>query len=411
MARALPTDPTEPAARRRAAAAGRTGAGGGTAREWAPGRLGEEFPLHAVVDEEGRVAGEGPLPLEDAELLRLYRWMVLERQLDERMITLQRQGRIGFYVGSIGEEATVLGSAAAMQPQDWIFPSYREHAAAFLRGMPLETFMCGLLGNAGDPLQGRQMPCHESWAPGHFVSISSPIATQLPQATGVAWAARIKGDDVVPIVYFGDGSTSAHDFHTGLNFAAVQRLGVIFACRNNGWAISVPREHQTASETIAQKAIAYGMRGERVDGNDLVAVYDATRRARARAAAGEGPTLLEFVTYRLEGHSTSDDPRAYRPAEVVEPWKKKDPILRVRRLLARRGLLDDAADQALREGVRGELLEALRAAEARPARPPLASLFQDVYAEPLWQQREQLAELEAAAAADPRVSNPRHGDA
>ncbi len=363
-----------------------------------------------MVDEEGRLEGDGPLGLPDAELVALYRWMVLERQLDERMITLQRQGRIGFYVGSIGEEAAVLGSAAAMQPQDWIFPSYREHAAAFLRGLPLEAFMCGLLGNAGDPVKGRQMPCHESWAPGHFVSISSPIATQLPQATGVAWAARIRGDDVVPLVYFGDGSTSAHDFHTGLNFAAVQRLGVIFACRNNGWAISVPREQQTASETIAQKAIAYGMHGERVDGNDLLAVLDATRRARARAAAGEGPTLLEFVTYRLEGHSTSDDPRAYRPAEVVEPWKRKDPILRVQRLLLRRGLLDEAGDLALREDVRRQILEALGAAEAAPPRPPVESLFEDVYAEPLWQQREQLAGLRAAMAADPRVSNPRHGD-
>lgn len=397
--------PTEPPARRPAPGPP------APARQWTSERLLEEFPLHAVVDEEGRIAGDGELLLPEAQLLALYRWMVLERQLDERMITLQRQGRIGFYVGSIGEEATIFGSAAAMAPQDWIFPSYREHGAAFLRGLPLQVFMCGLLGNAGDVVKGRQMPCHETWAPGHFVSISSPIATQLPQATGVAWAARTRGDDVVPLVYFGDGSTSAHDFHTGLNFAAVQRLGVVFACRNNGWAISVPREHQTASATIAQKAIAYGMRGERVDGNDLLAVFDATRRARARAAAGEGPTLLEFVTYRLEGHSTSDDPRAYRPAEVVEPWKKKDPILRIQRLLLRRGLLDEAGDAALREGVREEILAALRQAEAEPPRPPLESLFQDVYAEPMRQQREQLEELRRAVAADPRVSNPRHADA
>jgi 2-oxoisovalerate dehydrogenase E1 component alpha subunit len=394
----------EPTPRRRAPPAG------GAAPEPAPGRAAEAFPLHSMVDEEGRLTGQAELTIPDAQLLALYRWMVLGRQLDERMITLQRQGRIGFYVGSIGEEATIFGSAAAMAPQDWIFPSYREHGAAFLRGLPLQAFMCGLLGNAGDPIRGRQMPCHESWAPGHFVSISSPIATQLPHATGVAWAARIRGDDVVPLVYFGDGSTSANDFHTGLNFAAVQRLGVVFACRNNGWAISVPREHQTASETIAQKAIAYGMRGERVDGNDLLAVLDATRRARARAAAGQGPTLLEFVTYRMEGHSTSDDPRAYRSAEVVEPWKKKDPILRIQRLLARRGLLDGAGDAALRDGVRDELLAALRQAEAEDPRPPVESLFEDVYAQPMRQQREQLAELRAAMADDPRVSNPRHAE-
>jgi len=383
----------------------------GTDREWAPGRFLEEFPLYRVVDEQGQVADQAELTIPDAELLRLYRWMVLNRLLDERMITLQRQGRIGFYIGSIGEEATIVGSAGAMEAQDWIFPSYREHGAAFLRGLPLDTFMCGLFGNAGDAVKGRQMPCHESWAPGRFVSISSPIATGMTQAVGAAWAARIKKADMVPLSFFGDGSTSANDFHTGLNFAAVERLPVVFLCRNNGWAISVPREKQTASETIAQKAIGYGMRGERVDGNDLVAVWNATRRARARAVAGEGPTLIECVTYRMEGHSTSDDPRAYRSAEVVEPWRRRDPILRVQRLLARRGGLDDAADLALREAVRREILAALVAAEARPAKPPVESLFEDVYAEPLRQQREQLAGLVAAMAADPRVANPRHGDA
>jgi 2-oxoisovalerate dehydrogenase E1 component alpha subunit len=371
----------------------------------------EEFPLLQLVDEEGRLSAEGELAMPDADLLALYRWMVLERQLDERMITLQRQGRIGFYIGSIGEEATIFGTAAAMEPQDWIFPSYREHGAAFLRGLPLVSFMCGLFGNAGDPVKGRQMPCHESWAPGHFVSISSPIATQLPQAVGAAWAARVQGHDMVPLVYFGDGSTSANDFHTGLNFAAVKRLPVVFVCRNNGWAISIPRDSQTASETIAQKAVAYGMRGERVDGNDLVAVWSATRRARAHAAAGLGPTLLECVTYRMEGHSTSDDPRAYRPAEQVEPWKRKDPIVRLGKLLARRGLLDEAADHALRDGVRSEILGALRQAEAFAPKPPVESLFEDVYAEPLGRHREQLENLRQAMAADPRIANPRHSDA
>jgi 2-oxoisovalerate dehydrogenase E1 component alpha subunit len=370
----------------------------------------EAFPVQTAVDEEGRLLEGAALTIPDEELLALYRAMVMERQLDERMITLQRQGRIGFYIGSIGEEATIFGSTAAMAPQDWIFPSYREHGAAFLRGLPLTTFMCGLFGNAGDAAKGRQMPCHESWAPGHFVSISSPIATQLPQAVGAAWAARILGDDMVPLVFFGDGSTSAADFHAGLNFAAVNRLGVVFLCRNNGWAISVPRDHQTASETIAQKAVAYGMRGARVDGNDLVAVWEATRQARDHAAAGRGPTLLECVTYRLEGHSTSDDPRAYRPAELVEPWKRKDPIARIQKLLGHRGLLDPAGDLALREQIRVELQVALREAEAFPQKPPLESLFAEVYAEPMRQQREQLEALRQAVAADPRVANPRHAD-
>jgi 2-oxoisovalerate dehydrogenase E1 component alpha subunit len=384
----------------------------GAAREWERGRSIREFPMHRLLDEDGELVGApGEWALTDAQILRLYRWMVLNRVLDERMVSLQRQGRIGFYIGSIGEEATIFGSAAAMEETDWIFPCYREHGAALLRGMPLVTFLCDLFGNAGDAMKGRQMPCHEAWRPGRFASISSPIATEIPHAVGAAWAARLRGEEMVSLTYFGEGATSASDFHTGLNFAAVRKIPVVFLCRNNGWAISVPREKQTAAETIAQKAIGYGMRGERVDGNDLLAVHDATRRARARAAAGEGPTLLECVTYRIEGHSTSDDPRSYRPAELVEPWKKRDPILRVRRLLLRRGALDEAADARLRGEVREEIQSALREATAFAPKPPVESLFEDVYAEPLRQQREQLEELEAAMAADPRVANPRHSDA
>jgi pyruvate dehydrogenase E1 component alpha subunit len=384
----------------------------GNHREWEPGRFVKEFPLYRLVAEDGELVGApDEVTLPDAEVLRLYRLMVLNRSLDERMVTLQRQGRIGFYIGSIGEEATILGSAAAMAESDWIFPCYREHGAALMRGMPLVTFLCDLFGNAGDAMKGRQMPCHEAWRPGRFTSISSPISTQISHAVGAAWAARLKGDAMVALTYFGEGGTSAHDFHTGLNFAAVRKIPVVFVCRNNGWAISVPRERQTGSETIAQKAIAYGMRGERVDGNDLLAVHAATRRAHERAEAGEGPTLLECVTYRVEGHSTSDDPRAYRPAELVEPWKKRDPILRMRRYLVRRGALAEAEDERIRAEVRGELQRVLEQAEAFPAKPPLESLFEDVYAEPLPQLREQLAELEAAIAADPRVANPRHSDA
>jgi 2-oxoisovalerate dehydrogenase E1 component alpha subunit len=375
------------------------------------GRFLREFPLHRIVAEDGTVASEAATLLPDAVVSRLYRWMVLNRALDERMISLQRQGRIGFYIGSIGEEASVIGSAAAMEERDWLFPCYREHGAALLRGMPLATFLCDLLGNAGDLMKGRQMPCHEAWRAGRFASISSPISTQIPHAVGAAWAARIKGDDMVALTWFGEGGTSASDFHTGLNFAAVRKVPVVFVCRNNGWAISVPRERQTGSETIAQKAVAYGMPGERVDGNDLLAVHDATRRARARAAAGEGPTLIECVTYRIEGHSTSDDPRAYRPAELVAPWKEKDPILRMRRYLGARGVLDDAADARIREEVRAEIQRALKEAEAFPPKPPLETMFEDVYAEPLRQQREQLEEVEDALAADARVANPRHSDA
>jgi 2-oxoisovalerate dehydrogenase E1 component alpha subunit len=367
------------------------------------GRFEREFPILSVIGEDGTA---GPLggALPDTELLRLYRLMLLERQLDERMVSLQRQGRISFYIGAFGEEAAVIGAAAAMEDRDWIFPSYREHGAALLRGMPLVTFLCGLLGNGGDVVKGHQMPCHEAWSPGRFASISSPVATQLPHAIGVALAARLKGDDVVPLAYLGDGATSASGFHSALNFAGLRKAPVVFLCRNNGWAISTPWQEQTASETIAQKALAYGVAGERVDGNDLLAVYDATRRARARGSAGEGSTLIEAVTYRLEGHSTSDDPRAYRPDSLVEPWRKKDPLQRMQAFLERRGLLSEAGAEKLAEAVKAELQLALKEAESFEPKPPLETLFEGVYAEPLRQQREQLEELRAAVAADPRVA-------
>jgi 2-oxoisovalerate dehydrogenase E1 component alpha subunit len=360
------------------------------------GRWEREFPIQRVIADDGW-ADPGSVGLPDADLLRLHRLMLLGRELDERMVTLQRQGRIGFYVGAVGEEASVLGAAAAMEERDWIFPSYREHAVALARGMPLDTFVCHLLGNAGDPAQGRQMPCHETWRPGRYASVSSPLATQLPHAVGVAWAARLKGDDVVALAYLGDGTTSASDFHTALNLAGVRRIPVVFVCRNNGWAISTPGELQTASATIAQKAVAYGIRGERVDGNDPLAVHGAARRARERAASGEGPTLLECVTYRLGGHSTSDDPRAYRPEEAVAPWRAKDPIRRMSLFLERRGLLAGGLEQRLRDEARDEVRRAVEQAEAVAGSPPLESLFDDVYAEPLWQQRRQLEELRALA--------------
>jgi pyruvate dehydrogenase E1 component alpha subunit len=405
MARAIIPDDRRPA-RKRAVRRPRRAAATPPVPADGAGRWEREYPLRRVLAEDGS-ADPAEVTLADAEALELYRAMVLARELDERMVALQRQGRIGFYVGAVGEEASILGSAAALEDRDWIFPCYREHAAALLRGLPLAAFLGNLYGNAGDLNRGRQMPCHEAWRPGCYASVSAPIATQLPQAVGVALAARLRGDDVVSLAYFGDGATSAADFHAALNFGGVRRAPVIFLCRNNGWAISTPREAQTASETLAQKAVAYGIQGERVDGNDLLAVHAATRRARARASAGGGPTLIECLTYRLEGHSTSDDPRAYRPDELVEPWRRRDPIARLAAYLARRGRLDEAGAARVREEVRAEIRRAVAQAEASAPKPPLETLFQDVYAEPLWQQREQLREVEEALAGDPRVGLPR----
>ncbi|GEJ57340.1 thiamine pyrophosphate-dependent dehydrogenase E1 component subunit alpha [Anaeromyxobacter diazotrophicus] len=386
----------------------RRGANGSAAPTAPPAAVpeAEAYPLARVLRDDA-TADPAEVTLSDAELVALYRWMVLNRQLDERMVGLQRQGRIGFYIGSIGEEAAVFGTASAMAEQDWIFPCYREHGAALLRGLPLATFVCDLLGNAGDAMLGHQMPCHEAWRPGRFASISSPIGTQIPQAVGAAWAARIRREEMVSLVYFGEGATSSNDFHTGLNIAGVHKVPVVFACRNNGWAISVPRERQTAAATIAQKAVAYGLHGERVDGNDVLAVHAATRRARERALRGEGPSLLELVTYRLEGHSTSDDPRAYRPPEEVEPWRKKDPLLRLEAFLVKRGALDAAAGARLAAEAREQVQRAVQEAEAHPAKPPLETMFEGVYAEPLRPQREQLEELRRALADDPRVAGGR----
>src|SRR5215471_12189289 len=200
--------------------------------------------LLQVISEEGVIKkGEDP-SISPEDLQKLYRFMVLNRQLDDRMMKLQRQGRIGFYLQSIGEEATHIGSAFALQQQDWIVPCYREPGAAFLRGFPLVKFIAQLMGNAGDLIKGRQMPNHYAWRPGNYASVSSPVGTQIPQAVGVSWAAKIKKDPVAVLVYFGEGATSQGDFHVGMNFAGVFKTPTILFCRNNGYAISVPRERQ-----------------------------------------------------------------------------------------------------------------------------------------------------------------------
>jgi len=335
---------------------------------------------------------EPSIPSED--LLRLYRIMVLNRMLDDRMMKLQRQGRIGFYLQSMGEEATTVGTAYVLQPQDWIFPCYREPGAAFVRGFKLVDFVCQLIGNAGDPVKGRQMPNHYLYKEGNYTSVSSPVGTQIPQAVGAAWAAKIQKDPVVVLVYFGEGATSQGDFHVGMNFAGVFKAPCIFICRNNGYAISVPRSRQTASESIAIKAKAYGFPGVLVDGNDILAVIRATREAADRARKGEGPTLIEAVTYRQGAHSSSDDPRAYRPDEELEQSVQGDPIIRFRKYLEEKKLWDASREEALQEEVKQEILNAVAEAE-KYGPPPIETLFEDVFAEippNLQEQKEYLLE-------------------
>jgi pyruvate dehydrogenase E1 component alpha subunit len=340
--------------------------------------------------------------LTDEEVRTLYRHLVETRQLDERFVQLQRQGRIGFHVGSLGEEAAILGSAWAMRKQDWLFPCYREFGAALMRGLTLQTLCDNMFGNANDTVKGRQMPCHYTCRAVGWASVSSPVGTQITHAVGAAWAAKIQREDAASLVYFGDGATSSSDFHSGLNFAGVFRLPVVFLCRNNGWAISVPVERQTATRTFAEKAVAYGIPGVRVDGNDLFAVVAVTRAAIARGMRGEGPTLIEAITYRMGGHSTSDDPNRYRETEAVEAWAGRDPIERVKRYLVQRGAWSDAADAELRADIDARFRECVAAAERTPA-PALETMFEDVYAKVPWHLAEQRAELVAG----PRA--PGHG--
>ncbi|MCS7311752.1 MAG: pyruvate dehydrogenase (acetyl-transferring) E1 component subunit alpha [Acidobacteria bacterium] len=337
-----------------------------------------EIPL-TVLREDGSSDPDLDPNLPKELLLRMYRTMVLNRELDDRLFKLQRQGRIGFYLTCTGEEAAVIGSVATLNDEDWVFPSYRETGLPLWRGVPLRKFLAQQYGNAEDNVKGRQMPVHTSFREARIMSISSPVGTQIPQAVGFAWAAKIVGDPTVVLVYFGDGATSEGDFHVACNFAGVFKVPVIFFCRNNQYAISVPLKRQTAARSIAVKAVAYGLEGIRVDGNDVLAVYVATKRAVEKARADGGPTLIEALTYRVGAHSTSDDPRRYRSDEEVQQWHTKDPIERFRRYLEWRGYWSELQQESLAEEVRDLINRTVEDVEKIPP-PPVESLFDDVYA-------------------------------
>ena len=334
--------------------------------------------LLRVINDDGSPNPEADPKLPPSDAVRLYRLMLMERILDNRMLALQRQGRIGFYGPSVGQEATIVAPALALEANDWIFLQYREPGAALARGMPLLELVNQFMGNAADAVHGRQMPCHYVFRNGNFMSISSCVGTQIPLAVGAAWAAKIRGDRVVTLVYFGDGGTSTSDFHAGMNFAGVFRAPTVFVCNNNQWAISLPVARQTASETIAQKALAYGFDGVRVDGNDALAVYRASRDAVRRARAGGGPTLIECVTYRLGPHSSSDDPSRYRDEREVEAWWRHDPLTVYQSYLRHLGIWTEEFEADLEKAIGEEITEAVRQAETNPP-PPVETLFGDVY--------------------------------
>jgi pyruvate dehydrogenase E1 component alpha subunit len=357
-----------------------------------------------VIDGQGRVVHPEREPaLLGEEHRRIFRTMVLLRTLDERMLRLQRQGRLGFYLTSTGEEATHIGAAAALRTSDWFYSAYREVGAALYRGYPLRTFMCQLFGNAEDPVKGRQMPVHHSVRQLNFVTISSPVATQIPHAVGTAWAAKLQGKSDVAVAFFGDGGTSTPIFHTSCTFAGVYKVPAILVCRNNGWAISVPRSVQTIAPTFAQKAIAYGLPGVLVDGNDVLAMIHVVAEAAARARRGEGATLIEARTYRRGAHSSSDDPSVYRDPAEPKDWETRDPLERYRAYLTAKGELDPGVEEGWRKEIVEEIVDALRYAESVAPKPPLRTMFEDVYAEVPWHLDEQHRELAAHLARHPRA--------
>lgn len=334
--------------------------------------------LFRLVDEHGAEVAEVPA-LPEGLAVRFLEAMLFQRALDQRMLNLQRQGRIGFYGTAKGQEGAALGSGAAFDGEDWVFPALREGAVALWRGMALEAYIAQCFGNAADPTHGRQMPCHYSDKGARFISLSSPIATQVTQAAGAARAAQVRGDRTVVGGYLGDGATSEPDFHAALNFAGVWKAPVVFVCQNNQWAISVPLSKQTASATLAVKAKAYGMPGLRVDGNDVLACYVATKAAVDRARRGEGPSFVECLTYRLGGHSSSDDPSKYRDESEAKAWEARDPLLRHRAWLAARGLWDAAREEAFLAAAGKRITDAIARVEAAP-QPAADTLFRDVWA-------------------------------
>jgi 2-oxoisovalerate dehydrogenase E1 component alpha subunit len=326
------------------------------------------------------------------ELRKLYRLMILARNLDTRGLQLQRQGRIGFYIGCLGQEAAQIGSAYVLKPEDWVFPAYREVGSALVRGITVKEMMNQYFANAEDVQKGRQLANLFGMKSVNFVTGSAPIGTQIPHAVGAGLAAKLRGDPAVTMVYFGEGATSENDFHVGMNFAGVYKTPTVLFCQNNQYAISLPLEKQTAAQNIAIKAQAYGFEGVRVDGNDVLAVYRTALDAVNKARKGEGPTLIEAITYRMGPHSSSDDPKRYRTQQELDEWQKRDPIIRFRKYLEKKHIWSEDDEKKAQDEINREIDEAITHAE-RIGRPSVETLFTDVYAEMPWHLQEQLREL------------------
>lgn len=353
-----------------------------------------EIKTLQVLQQDGTLYDGATMPVIDEALaVRIYDTMVFTRVLDERMVAAQRQGRVSFYMTCKGEEASIIGSAAALSDDDMIMAQYREQGALRYRGFSLENFMNQLFSNSKDLGKGRQMPIHYGSRDLNYCTISSPLATQIPQATGYAYGQKLQGLDALTICYFGEGASSEGDFHAGLNMAAVLDAPTIFFCRNNGYAISTGTDEQYAGDGIASRGVGYGIHTLRVDGNDLLAVLLATQTAREYSLKHNKPVLIEAMSYRLGAHSTSDDPSGYRSKEEEEVWAKIDPVLRMRLWMEKQGWWSQDQEDALYGKYRDEVLAQLKVSE-KIAPPVLSELVTDVYAEVPDHLQQQLHDLE-----------------
>lgn len=360
-----------------------------------------DIPMLQLLDENGNELNNAQTPaISHEKATKILKSMTYTRLLDERMVGAQRQGRISFYLACKGEEASIIGSVAALSMDDMIMSQYREQGTLVYRGYTSEQFMNQMFSNQLDPNKGRQMPIHYGDKTLNFMTISSPLGTQIPQAAGYAYGQKMAGKSALTICYFGEGAASEGDFHAGLNMAAVLNCPVIFLCRNNGYAISTPAEEQFAGDGIASRGIGYGIRTIRVDGNDVLAVYAATEKAREIALEQNCPVLIEAMTYRLAAHSTSDDPSGYRSKEEEEKWQLKDPITRFQKWLMGKSWYDQDEMDKYTQDTREEILSALKKAE-KQAINPLKDIIEDVYDTPPWHLKKQLAELEQHVAKYP----------
>ncbi|OFC71445.1 thiamine pyrophosphate-dependent dehydrogenase E1 component subunit alpha [Alteromonas confluentis] len=352
-----------------------------------------DIPMLQILQPDGSLHAQADTPdIAKETATRMLDVMQYIRILDERMVGAQRQGRISFYLASTGEEAAAVASAAALSENDMIMSQYREQGALAWRGYRTEQFMNQMFSNEKDPNKGRQMPIHYGDKALNFMTISSPLGTQIPQASGYAYGQKMAGKEAITICYFGEGAASEGDFHAGLNMAAVLHCPVIFFCRNNGYAISTPAEEQFAGDGIASRGIGYGVKTIRVDGNDPLAIYAATRRAREIALSDSCPVLIEAMTYRLAAHSTSDDPSGYRSKNEEEKWRLKDPILRLSKWLENKGWLDIDAFEKQKSQTREQVLAALKEAEKVPVNP-IDDLVTDVLDHVPWHLKDQLQSL------------------